>query len=71
MDADTAYKLTKAFLDGLSKLKARTPSMADTWLGETETAKTGMCGPNPMKYHPGAVRAWKEAGVDLPDCAKP
>jgi hypothetical protein len=30
-----------------------------------------MCGPSPVKYHPGAVRAWEEAGYTVPDCAKP
>jgi hypothetical protein len=29
-----------------------------------------MCGLNPMKYHPGAVRAWEDAGFDIPDCAE-
>ena len=28
------------------------------------------CGPNPLKYHPGAVAAWEEAGYTIPDCAK-
>lgn len=71
MDEELAYGLTKTFLDGLEVIKLRTPSMPKGWLGETDPAKTGMCGPNPIKYHPGAVRAWEEAGYTLPDCAKP
>ena len=71
MDEELAYLLTKSVLEGLPKIKARTPSMPSGWLGETDPAKTGMCGPNPLKYHPGAVRAWEEAGYTLPDCAKP
>lgn len=70
MDEELAYALTKTFIDGLDKIRARTPSMPKGWLGETDPAKTGMCGPNPIKYHPGAVRAWEEAGYSLPDCAK-
>lgn len=71
MDDELAYQLTKTFLDGLPQITARTPSMPKAWLGETDPALTGMCGPNPMRYHPGAVRAWEEAGYTLPDCAMP
>lgn len=71
MDEELAYGLTKTFLDGLDMIKTRTPAMPLSWLGEVDTAITGMCGPNPLKYHPGAVRAWEEAGYTLPDCAKP
>ena len=71
MDEELAYLLTKTFVEGLDAITSRTPSMAKGWLGETDPAKTGMCGPNPIKYHPGAVRAWEEAGYTLPDCVKP
>ncbi|MGH1371656.1 TAXI family TRAP transporter solute-binding subunit [Planktotalea sp.] len=71
MDEELAYGLTKTFIEGLDEIRKRTPSMPKGWLGEVDTAKTGMCGPNPIKYHPGAVRAWEEAGYTLPDCAKP
>lgn len=71
MDDDTAYALTKAFLDGLDGIKAKAPFMPKVGLGETDTAITGMCGAIQAKYHPGAVRAWEEAGFTLPDCAKP
>ncbi|MEP6017253.1 MAG: C4-dicarboxylate ABC transporter substrate-binding protein [Paracoccaceae bacterium] len=71
MDEELAYQLTKTFLDGLDAISLRTPSIAKGWLGETDPALTGMCGPNPIKYHPGAVRAWNEAGYDLPECALP
>lgn len=71
MNEELAYALTKTFLDGLDTIKTRTPAMPNGWLGETDQAITGMCGPNPLKYHPGAVRAWEEAGYTLPDCAKP
>ena len=29
----------------------------------------GMCGANPIKYHPAAARAWRDAGFELEDCA--
>ena len=71
MDEDLAYALTRAFLDNLDAFHAKAPMMDNVWLGETDPAKTGMCGAVPVKYHPGAVRAWEEAGYAIPDCAKP
>ena len=71
MDFDTAKALTKAFLDGIATYQGKAPFMANAWHGETDPALTNMCGANPMKYHPGAVAAWEEAGYTIPDCAKP
>ena len=72
MDEELAYQLTKAMLDNLETFYAKTPFMPNIALGEIETlATTGMCGAMPLKYHPGAVRAWEEAGFTVPDCAKP
>jgi len=72
MDEELAYRLTKAVLDNLDTFYAKTPFMPNILLGEVEnTPTTGMCGAMPLKYHPGAVRAWEEAGFTVPDCAKP
>ncbi len=72
MDEETAYRLTKAVLDNLDAIKSKTPFLPNVSLGEMEdTSTTGMCGAMPLKYHPGAVRAWEEAGYTVPDCAKP
>lgn len=71
MDEELAYKLTKAFLDNIDVYKNKAPNMPSSWFGETKVQLTGLCGPSPLKYHPGAVRAWEEAGFTLPDCAKP
>lgn len=71
MSDDVAYALTKAVIDGMQTMKAKAPMMPTVWLGETDLSKTGLCGPMPIKYHPGAVRAWEEAGYAIPDCAKP
>lgn len=71
MDFDTAKALTKAFIDNLDTIyMAKTPFMSNAWHGETDVALTDMCGGNPLKYHPGAVAAWEEAGYTIPDCAK-
>ena len=71
MDFDLAKSLTAAFIENIESIyHAKAPFMAGTWHGETAIELTDMCGPNPLKYHPGAVAAWEEAGYALPDCAK-
>lgn len=71
MDFDLAKALTKAFIDNIEGIyHAKAPFMPGTWHGETDIALTDMCGNNPIKYHPGAVAAWEEAGYTIPDCAK-
>lgn len=68
MDFDTAKALTKAMLDNVPAFLGKTPFMATTNVG---TVGLGLCGAIPVKYHPGAVAAYEEAGMTVPDCAKP
>lgn len=71
MDFDTAKALTAAFIANIDTIyHPKAPFMPSSWHGETDPAITDMCGPNPLRYHPGAVAAWEEAGYTLPDCAK-
>ena len=62
MDFELAKALTKVFIDNVDAYKQKAPYMQYTGVGETDPAITGMCGPMPAKYHPGAVAAWEEAG---------
>jgi TRAP transporter TAXI family solute receptor len=71
MDEETAYQLTKAHIENLDAHKALAPFMATLNFGVLDPKVAGLCGPNPVKFHPGAVRAWEEAGQTVPDCAKP
>ncbi len=71
MDFKVAKALTKAFLDNLDAYGKKAPYMVFSGVGEIDAAKTGMCGAVPVKYHPGAVAAWEDAGRKVPDCAKP
>jgi len=71
MGFDLAKALTGAMLDNVEAFRNKAPFMAHVALGELDPAVTGMCGANPIKYHPGAVAAWEEAGFEIPDCAKP
>ncbi|MGI9356706.1 MAG: TAXI family TRAP transporter solute-binding subunit [Rhizobiaceae bacterium] len=66
MDDDMAYKLANVYIATLDDLKSKAP------FGNTvgyDAPMQGMCGANPVKYHPGAARAWREAGYELDDCA--
>jgi len=71
MSFDLAKALTKAHIDTLDQLKAKAPFAKHAGYGVVDVVKSGMCGPNPLKYHAGAVAAWEEAGYKIDDCAKP
>ena len=71
MSFDLAKALTKAHIDTLDRLKAKAPFAKQAGYGVVDVVKSGMCGPNPVKYHEGAVAAWEEAGYVIDDCAKP
>lgn len=71
MSFDLAKALTKAHIDTLDQLKAKAPFARYAGYGIVDSVKSGMCGPNPLKYHEGAVAAWEEAGYKIDDCAKP
>lgn len=70
MDFDTAKGLVDAYIGSLDRLRAKTPYMKNVGLAELDPRLSGFCGMNPVKYHPGAVAAWEEAGYTVPDCAK-
>ncbi|MEX0339802.1 MAG: TAXI family TRAP transporter solute-binding subunit [Arenibacterium sp.] len=66
MDDQLVYDLVSAYIATLDDLKAKAP------FGNTvafDEPMQGMCGANPVKYHPAAARAWREAGFELDDCA--
>lgn len=71
MSFDLAKALTAAHIKTLDRLKAKAPFARHAGYGEVDVVKSGMCGPNPLKYHAGAVAAWEEAGFTIDDCAKP
>lgn len=70
MPFETAKGLVAAYIANLDRLKAKTPYMKNVGLAELTPELSGFCGVNPVKYHPGAVAAWEEAGYTVPDCAK-
>ncbi|MEZ5658013.1 MAG: TAXI family TRAP transporter solute-binding subunit [Burkholderiaceae bacterium] len=71
MSNDMAKALTAAYIKNIDSLKSKTPWAKHLNIGVLDPKLSGFCGPNPVKYHPGAVAAWEEAGYKVPDCAKP
>jgi len=71
MDEEVAYQLTKAHIENLDNIVAKAPFLSTLNFGNLDPKVAGLCGPNPVKFHPGAVRAWEDAGHAIPDCAKP
>ena len=66
MDEQLVYDLVTAYVATLEELKAKAP------YGDTvgfDIPMQGMCGANPLKYHPGAARAWKDADYEIDACA--
>ncbi len=66
MDEQLVYDLVTAYIATLDDLKAKAP------YGDTvgfDDPMQGMCGANPVKYHPGAAKAWRDAGYEIDDCA--
>ncbi len=70
MDTDLVRALTAAYIASIDRLLARAPYVKNIGLAELDPQKSGFCGVNPVKYHPGAVMAWEDAGYTVPDCAK-
>ena len=71
LDEELAYQLVRVHIENLDAIRAKAPFAEFAGFGVLDAESTGLCGPNPLRYHPGAVRAWEEAGYIVPDCAKP
>ncbi|MEZ5674975.1 MAG: TAXI family TRAP transporter solute-binding subunit [Thalassovita sp.] len=70
MPFDTAKALVAAYIKNMEQLKSKTAYMKNVGVAEMDPKLSGFCGINPVKYHPGAVAAWEEAGYTVPECAK-
>lgn len=73
MDEDLAYQITKAMLEGEDRFKTgspRGPFLMMTF-GDIDGTSQGACGAVQIKMHPGAIRAYEEAGHSVADCLKP
>ena len=70
MDKKVAKALTAAFIKSLPEFFKKTPFAKSSLFGEVADSKMGMCRAG-VKFHPGAVEAWEEAGFKIDACAKP
>jgi TRAP-type uncharacterized transport system substrate-binding protein len=66
MDDTLVYDLVSAYVGTMDELKGKAPFGNNVAFDEP---MQGMCGANPVKYHPAAARAWRDAGYTLEDCA--
>lgn len=73
MDDDLAYNITKAYLDGEKRFVEGSPRgpFLNLSFGDLDGTSQGVCGAVQIKMHPGAVRAFEEAGHSVADCLKP
>ena len=70
MSFDLAKALVAEHIKSMDQMKQRTAFMKNAGFGILDTELSGFCGPLKLKYHPGAVAAWEEAGYQIPECAK-
>jgi len=72
MDEDLAYQITKSYLAGQERFETGSPRGPYLFLsfGNIDGKSQGVCGAVSMKLHPGAVRAYEEAGHTIADCVK-
>ncbi|MCI5076966.1 TAXI family TRAP transporter solute-binding subunit [Oricola sp.] len=59
LSEDTVYEITKAFWEGLPEVQKTTPFMRKVTLDGLTTSTN-------MPLHPGAIRYYKELGIDIP-----
>jgi TRAP-type uncharacterized transport system substrate-binding protein len=67
---DVVKAIVAAYIETLPELKARAPYAGNVNFDVVDPEVTGLCNGLSLKYHPGAVAAWEEAGYAIPDCAK-
>jgi len=73
LDEEVVYNVTKAYLEGENRFLTGSPRGPYTRLsfGDVDGVSQGACGAVKVKMHPGAIRAFEEAGHSVADCLKP
>ena len=70
MPKKLAKALTKAFIETVPDLIKKSPFAKGLHFGKTDDRIMAACNAG-VKYHPGAIEAWEEAGHKIAGCAKP
>ena len=63
-------KIVATHIATLDRLEKRTAFMKSVGLAEMDPIKSSFCGKSKLKYHAGAVAAWKDAGYKVAACAQ-
>ena len=70
MNKKLAKALTAAFIKNLPDLYRKTAFARTSQFGNIKTENFNFCKAG-IKFHPGAMEAWQEAGHTVPECTKP
>ncbi len=70
MPKKLAKALTKAFIETVPDLIKKSPFAKGLHFGKTDDRIMAACNAG-VKYHPGAIEAWEEAGHKIAGCANP
>jgi TRAP-type uncharacterized transport system substrate-binding protein len=70
MSKSLAKKITAAFISTQDSLNRKTPWAKSSKYTNMDDKQMGFCKAG-VKFHPGAIEAYKEAGISVPACAIP
>ena len=73
LDEELVYNIVKAFLEGEERFIKGSPRgpFARISFGDIDGKTQGVCGAVKVKMHPGAIRAYEDAGHRIADCLRP
>ncbi len=73
MDEDLVYAITKAYLESESRFIEGSPRgpFSKLSFGDLDGVTQGACGAVQIRMHPGAIRAFEDAGHTVADCLRP
>ncbi|MEO0380578.1 MAG: TAXI family TRAP transporter solute-binding subunit [Pseudomonadota bacterium] len=73
LDEDLVYAITSAYLEGEDRFLTGSPRGPYTRLSfsDLDGVSQGACGAVQVKMHPGAIRAFEDAGHTVADCLRP
>lgn len=73
LDEELAYKITTAYLAGEERFLTGSPRGPYLFMsfGDVDGTSQGACGAVDIRMHPGAIRAYEDAGHVIADCLRP
>lgn len=73
MDEELVYDITKTYLEAEQRFVTGSPRGQFLFMsfGDIDGVSQGACGAVQIKMHPGAIRAYEDAGHTIADCLRP